>query len=331
VKALFIHGNNPIFELPSVLGFADALSKVPQVISFASFPDETSQQADFIFPDHTALESWGYQKVSPLADRYVVSGFQPVVVPFYDTQATADVLLAAAQAVGGDLTKSFTYTDEVEYIQTALANLVGQDGFFTAPEINSFMSKFQQYGGWWENLPRLGVPDGKSLLSQPLTSKPADFVGTGDYFLLPFMSPILGDGSGANRPWLQETPDPMTTVMWNSWMEINPTSADILGLENDDVVKIITPVGEIDAVVYRYPAIRLDTVAIPFGQGHTAYGQYAAGRGVNPHRATSLAFNAAGELAFGATRVVIQKTGQKQPLARMESKLGVYGEGLPTE
>ncbi len=54
---------------------------------------------------------------------------------------------------------------------------------------------------------------------------------SGEFFLLPFMSPILGDGSGANKPWLQEIPDPTTTVMWNSWVEINPATADELRLE----------------------------------------------------------------------------------------------------
>ncbi len=331
VKAIFIHGINPIFELPGGLDFAGALAKVPQVISFAPYPDETSQQADYILPDHTALESWGYQKVSSHADRMLISGSQPVVMPFYDTQATADVLLAAVQAIGGDLAKALPYTDEVQYIQAQLANLVGLEGFFNAVEASSFMSQFQQYGGWWQPQPNLSTPEGTNALSQPIPAAAAKFDGEGDYFFLPFLSPILGDGSGANKPWLQETGDPMTTVVWNSWLEINPTSADILGLNDDDIVKVISPTWEIEAVVYRYPAIRLDTVSIPFGQGHTAYGRYATGRGVNPHQITSLVLNGAGDMAFGATRVSIEKTGRKRPISRLESKLGVYGEGLPTE
>ncbi len=328
IKALFIHGTNPLFELPGSLGFGEAIGKVLQVISFASFPDETSHVADYIFPDHTALESWGYQKASAGADRPILSGFQPVVVPFHDTHATADVLLAAVQSIGGDLAKSLPYTDEVQYIQAMLSNLVGQEGFFNAPETNAFMSQFQQYGGWWENLPRLTAPDGTKALSQTINVAPAKFDGSGNYYLLPFMSPILGDGGGANKPWLQETPDPMTTVMWNSWVEINPESADILGVTDDDVVKITTPVGVIEAAVYRYPGIRLDTIAIPYGQGHTAYGRYAQGRGINPHSATSIVTNAVGDLAIGSMVVSIEKTGRKQPLSRLESKLGVYGLGF---
>jgi anaerobic selenocysteine-containing dehydrogenase len=326
VKALFIHGINPLFELPSALGFNTALAKVAQVISFASFPDETSQQSDYIFPDHTALESWGYQRTASGADRSVISGSQPVVAPFYNTKATADVLLAAIQAIGGNLANSIPYTDEVDYLRSSLVPLVTQDGFFNTPEINSFMAKFQQYGGWWDAQSHLDFPDGTRALNLPLSVAPGNFSGTGDYYLFPFMSPIFGDGSGANKPWLQETPDPTTTVMWNSWVEINPESADVLGLSDDDIVKITSPMGVIEAVVYRYPAIRLDTIAIPFGQGHSAYGRFAEGRGVNPHNLLSLLVNGADDLAYGASKVFIEKTGRKRVISRLESRMGVYGE-----
>jgi anaerobic selenocysteine-containing dehydrogenase len=326
LKTLFIHGINPLFELPAQLGFKDALANVPQVISFASYPDEISLQADYVLPDHTGLESWGYQKASAGADRVVVSGFQPVVVPFHNTKATADVLLAAVQGIGGNLANALPYKDIVEYVQNSLVDLVTQEGFFNGPDINTFMPQFQQFGGWWGALPELTTLDGKNALSLPLSPAAGKFEGTGEFYLFPFMSPILGDGSGANKPWLQETPDPTTTVMWNSWVEINPKSADFLGLEDDDVVKIISPVGEIEAIVYRYPAIRPDTIAIPFGQGHTAYGRYAQGRGTNPGDLLSLIFNGADDLAYGATKVRIEKTGHKQPLSRFESRMGVYGE-----
>ncbi len=326
VKALFVHGINPLFELPAALGFSSALANVPLVISFASFPDETSLQADYTFPDHTALESWGYQQVFTGSNYSTVSGSQPVVAPFYNTRSTADVLLAAVQAVGGSLAQAVPYKDEVDYIQQALAPLVTKKGNYSAQEIKTFMTLFQQYGGWWSAHSGLSTPDGSTALNQPLGAVSPEFDGEGDYYLFPFMSPILGDGSGANKPWLQETPDPTTTVMWNTWVEINPKSAEELGLTDDDIIKVISSVGEIEAVVYRYPAIRPDTIAIPFGQGHTAFGRYAQGRGVNLAKLLSLKLNGADDLAFGANKVRLEKTGRKQILMRLESRMGVYGE-----
>ena len=327
IKVLFVHGVNPAFELPKSLGFVDALTNVPQVISFATFPDETTLQADYVFPDNHSLESWGYQKVATGANSSVLSGAQPVVVPLenFNTKATVDVLLAAAQQAGGALASALTFKDEVAYIQDKLGGLITKaGGFFSALEINAFTAYFQQYGGWWTTGDNRAVPPSADVLNRSFNPSPAQFDGDGDFFLLTFVSPIIAE-AGANKPWLQEVPDPTTTIMWNTWVEINTQKAEAMGIEDDDVVKITSAFGEVEASVYRYPAIRPDTIAMPFGQGHTAYGQFAAGRGVNPVDLLSQKFNEAGDLAFGAMKVSIVKTGRKRALSRMESVLGVYG------
>jgi anaerobic selenocysteine-containing dehydrogenase len=123
----------------------------------------------------------------------------------------------------------------------------------------------------------------------------------------------------------------MTTVMWNTWVEINPETAHELHIENDDVVRITSEAGTVEAPAYLYPAIRPDVIAMPFGQGHTAYGRYAQGRGANPADLLGPHFNEAGDLAFAGMKVKIENTGRKQPLSRLESRIGVYGEGLGEE
>ncbi|HEX8993253.1 MAG TPA: molybdopterin-dependent oxidoreductase, partial [Anaerolineales bacterium] len=331
IKVLFVHGVNPVFELPASLGFLDALRSVPQIISFATFPDETALQADYVFPDHHGLESWGYQRIATGATSSVLSGAQPVVVPFHNTKATVDVLLAAAQAAGGSLAQALTFKDELEYIQSKLTSLVtNASGFFTAPEINTFTAYFQQHGGWWSTSDGRTAPAAANALSQNVSAEPPTFEGDGDFFLAPFVSPTLGE-AGANKPWLQELGDPTTTVVWNTWAQINPQKADALGIQDNDVVNIVSPFGALEVAVYRYPAIRPDTIAIPFGQGHTAYGQFAEQRGANPLDLLMAKFNEAGDLAFGGVKVRIEKTGRKYPLARLESVLGVYGLGTQVQ
>jgi molybdopterin-containing oxidoreductase family iron-sulfur binding subunit len=117
--------------------------------------------------------------------------------------------------------------------------------------------------------------------------------------------------------------------MWNSWVEIHPDTADKLGLKDDDVVRITSSFGEVELSVYRYPAIRPDTIAIPFGQGHTAYGRYAHGRGANLAVLLGNKINAAEDLATSNLKVKVTKTDKHRPLARMESRLGVYGNLKP--
>ena len=329
VKVLFVHGVNPLFELPKQLGFAEALAAVPQVISFATFPDETALASDYIFPDHHGLESWGYQR-AVVSAKPVLSGAQPVVVPYFNTRATADVFLAAAALTGGTLAQAMPFADEVAFIQSKLTKLVGEEGFFAAPEINSFTAYFQQYGGWWTLDPSLATPSAANAIAKRFNASAAEFAGEGEFFFLPFVSPTLGE-AGANKPWLQELADPTTTVMWNTWVEMNPATAHELGIENDDVIEIVSEAGSVEAPVYLYPAIRPDVIAMPFGQGHTAYGRFAAGRGVNPADVLGVHFNEAGDLAFAGMKVTVKKTGKIKVLSRLESRIGVYGEGLEKE
>lgn len=334
VTKLLIHGVNPVFELPKSFGFAEALANVGTVISFSTFPDETAVASDYIFPDRHGLESWGYQRVGTGSTQSILSGLQPVVTGVYeqnsnelvyDARSTADVLIAAAKLAGETAAQAMPFNDEVAYIQSKLTSLVGQaDGSFTAPEINAFSAYFQQHGGWWRNTPDLEAPAAVDILGAGLQVEAAEFVGEGEFFFLPYVSPTLGE-SGANKPWLQELADPTTTVMWNTWVEINPHTAEELGIEDDDVVRIVSEAGVVEASVYKYPAIRPDTIAMPFGQGHTAYGIYAQGRGSNPADVLGAHFNEAGDLAFRGMKVHIEKTGQKRVIARMEGKLGVYG------
>ncbi len=325
-KVLFVHGVNPIFELPAAFGFKEALKNVGQVISFATFPDETAQEADYVFPDHHGLESWGYQRVFTGAAQSTLSGAQPVVSPFYNTRATVDLLLAAGQLAGGKF--ALTFKDEVEFIRSKLAPLMNEaDGFYSAPDMNTFMAYFQQHGGWWQTADARATPATADVLNRSMSADESKFLGDGEFFFVPFVSPTLAE-AGANKPWLQELPDPTTTVMWNSWVAMNPTTAEELGIADDDVVRIVSEFGALEASVYKYPAIRPDTIAIPFGQGHTAYGRYAEHRGVNPTDLLGQNFNEAGDLAFAGVKVKIEKTDKKKPLSRLESIMGVYGVGL---
>ena len=96
-----------------------------------------------------------------------------------------------------------------------------------------------------------------------------------------------------------------------------------LGLERNDLVKIITPTSMIVAIVYPYAGIRPDVVAVPIGQGHSAYGRYAKNQGANVAAILSPQMTSDGELAWGATRVKLEKLGAKRMLPVIENNVGV--------
>lgn len=333
VGVLFIYGANPVYELPTWSGFKEAQDHVPLVINFSPFINETAVFSDLLLPDHSYLESWGYQIPAPGGDRPMVSGGQPVVRPIHNTRSTADVILRLSAMMGGEVADALPWSDEVNYLEESSADLIGSSiGNFDAASPSGFWSRWRQFGGWWSDKPfrqepvALGVPD------EPLEVAPSSFQGGAasyPFYLLPYESITLSDGRGANLPWLQETPDPMTTARWNSWVEINPQTAAKLGVTNDDLVRISSPSGEVDLPVVVYPAIRPDVIGIPTGQGHHDYGRFAGDRGVNVMQLIAPQSDAAGPAFYwGATRVHIEPLNQARKLARLESLDGGGRESI---
>jgi anaerobic selenocysteine-containing dehydrogenase len=326
---LFVKGTNPIFELPRWTGFREAMMNVPLVVSFNPSMDETSVWADLVLPDLTYLESWGFQLPSPGADRPVVNSIQPVVAPLYDTRSTADVILTLAASLGGEVAQALPWSDEVEFLEQASQELFDSSlGNFDARTPAGFWAKWRQFGGWWSEKPLRREPEITGLPADTIRIPEARFVGdTGEFpfHLLLYPSITLSDGRGANQPLLQEIPDPMTTARWGTWIEINPETAKQLDLEDNQIVRISSAHGELEAPVVIYPGIRPDTLAMPIGQGHEEFGRFASGRGVHAlDLVSSFAATASPELLWGATRVRIEATRRKHEVARLES---LEGEG----
>lgn len=315
IQTLFIHGANPVHDLPAKLGFVQALEAVPLVISFASFPDETSSQADYVLPDHTPLESWGYQKVVTGGDRLVVSGLQPAVAPLYDTRPTSDVLLSAVQATGGDLAAAIPFQNEVNFLQKSVAALMPQDGFYRTGGLAAFWSRWRQYGGWWDKKTGLSTPELSMAYNGSLTLEMAHFSGEEQvypYYLIIFPFTYLKDAVGDDPPGSQKTLDLPVPHMGKILLEINPLTARALGVHRDDNVIITSTAGQIEAVVYENQAICPDVVAIPLHQGRTFWEGCATGHGNNPLDLLEISQDNSGNLAYLGTRVEITPAGRSQ-------------------
>lgn len=334
VQVLLVHGANPAYDLPQEAGFLEAVKNVPLVVSFSPIVDETAVWADLVLPDHTYLESWGYEVVSPsFDDQPVVGSQQPVVTPVFDTRSAGDVVLTIARGIPA-AAKALPWADEVAFLKDIIGQLPAGAAGGSGAEV--LWARFLQHGGWWP-VSTPASPPLPPASSKAIQVPPAHFQGDEQkypYFLNLYMSDLLSDGRGANQPWLQGSPDPMTTISWQTWVELNPVTAQKLGLQEGDVVKVTSPHGELEAPVYLYPAIRPDTVAIPLGQGHSDYGRYARNRGSNVMRLLGTQTDTTGSnLAWATLRVQITPTGKKVTLARFENPVGVtegfINEGFP--
>ena len=318
VQVLFVHGANPIYDLPLASEFAAALGNVSLVVSLNPVVDETGVQADLILPDHTNLEGWGYH-VAPHADRRIVSGQQPVMRPLYDTRATVDVLLALAQQLGGALREALPWQNEVEFLKEMTGKLFGDS-------VGGSWAIWRQRGGWWSETPEWRQPAAGAAFSQPLVPVLPTFAGEQvDYplVLYPYLSNGVYDGRGANKSWLQELPDPMTTVTWQTWIELHPETARGIGVKDGDIVNISSTGGTMEALVYVYPGIGEGVAGMPLGRGHTQYGRFAKGNGSNPAQLIVPAQAGGMELAVGATRVRVAAAGRTRALARLEDAEGI--------
>jgi molybdopterin-containing oxidoreductase family iron-sulfur binding subunit len=309
VDVAFVHGTNPAFTLPKAAGFAAAFAKVSLKVAFASHLDETAMLADLILPDHTPLEQWG--EVEPAAG--VRGTVQPSLTPVFETRQTADVLFAIAQQAGRTIAPADV---------TAARDLVR-----AGRNEHDFDQTLQRGGDFAEPSTRpvrVGGDFARLTYQAPAFDGPADGL-----VLVAYPSATLFDGRGANKGWLQELPDVAAKITWQTWVEIHSETAARLGVVDGDVVRVSSPHGAVEVPAKVYPGVRRDVAAMPIGQGHTAYGRSARGRGANVlDLLAGDATDPAGALAFCSTRVTLARTGRRMPLATTEGSARQHDRGI---
>jgi menaquinone reductase, molybdopterin-binding-like subunit len=324
VKLLLVDGANPVFATPAAWGVQDALEKISFIASFGRFVDETTVLADLILPDHSPLESWLDDSPDSGSTKTVVSLAPPAMHPLHDTRSMPDVLLDLAHQLGGPVAAALPWKTYDEALKTAYAGLLKQKGSISEADPDDFWRKMKDQGGWWS-------ADDKSVPPTPGKIPPASVKNTapqfdGDpqqfpFYFLPFASQLYYDGSLAHLPWMQESPDPLSTVMWGTWVEINPRTAERLGIRQGDIVEVSSQHGSLSAPALIAPGIAPNAIAMPIGQGHTNFTRYASGRGANPILILApMVESGTGSLAWSATRVKISRVA--------EGKIVMFGASL---
>jgi anaerobic selenocysteine-containing dehydrogenase len=306
VEVLLVDGTNPVFAAPKAWKVKEAIEKAGLIVSFGSFVDETTALADLVLPDHSFLESWTDAMPESGSLTAVASVAGPVMKPLFNTRAVPDVLLEVGRLLSKPLDLPWQTFEEM---LKARFDAIGEDAWSTA----------QAQGGWWGDLPRTAVqparPDRTAAEPQMAAVAFAEPTYGGDiaqfpYQFLPYSSLQFLDGSLAHLPWLQELPDPTTSAMWSSWVEINPRTAATLNVAQGDIVEVASPVGALRSPAFINPALAPDLIAMPMGQGHQNYTRYATARGQNPAEILAPVPEATtGALAWAATRVKVTRVG----------------------
>jgi anaerobic selenocysteine-containing dehydrogenase len=329
IQTAMIYGD-PVHTIPAATGFQNALANVPFIISFSLFMDDTALQADLILPDRAALESWG--DVIPLAGTRdsVIGLMQPVVNPVFDTRQFPEVLMTAAHELGGKMKTEFPYDSYLDMLKAEMKKRIGPA---TGKDFETAWVDLLMKGGLFKMIRNQGKDYRWSAgMNLPEPGEPT-FVGNEKEFplhLSVYPSTAFYDGRGAPLPWLQQMPDPMTTVVWDSWVEINPGTADELGIKFGDLVEVTSPRGSLRVPAVIYPGIRPDMVAMPLGQGHRDSGRYAKERGANALSLLLLENNTGkgNRPAWNATRVSVKRVSERGGLVTMGNPKGSFRSEL---
>jgi anaerobic selenocysteine-containing dehydrogenase len=326
-KVLLLFDANPVFATPDAWGVREAFEKIPFIASFGSFIDETSTLADLILPDHSPLESWLDDVPRSGSGRTVVSLAPPAMNPLHDTRSTPDVLLDVAHQLGGDVAKALPWKTYDEALKATFTILHKQKGSQTTKDPDEFWKKAREQGGWWSADEKPPTPAAGKSSGSPAKNIAPQFDGAPEeypFYFLPFASQLFYDGSLAHLPWMQEAPDPLSTVMWGTWAEINPRTAEKLGIRQGDMLEVASQHGKLQAPALVSPTIAPDVIAMPIGQGHENFTRYASGRGANPISIlASSTVEGTGSLAWAATRVKLTRVG--------EGKIAMFGASMSEE
>ncbi len=320
---------DPVFSAPRFLDVAKALDNVDTVVYFGCFLNDTTQYADLILPDHHFLESWSAQLPNYPHGYPIFNAQQPVVRPLYDTMPSGEALLKAAKKAGFNL--------KMDNQEEMIEKLVPE---FRAewPEVPQTLSDSQAWefllptGGWWSTLRAVEpveAPSTDHLWDVSDQLKVEDPVFSGElehtFHLHPYETVTIGDGRLANLSWLQEMVEPVNSLSWGFWVEINTVRAEQLGIAQGDILTVTSKFGSIEAPAALYPGIGPDTLAMPFGYGHVSFGKIPSGQGANVLALIGdQGVGKTGEPAWRGVKVKIAKTGRRKKMVREGDMKGEY-------
>ncbi len=265
---------NPVYNYSKGAELGKALKNIDLTISTADRNDETASLVDYVAPTNHYLEAWN--DAEPKNGSFSLG--QPTISPIFDTRQEQQSLLLWA---GNDI----SYFDYLKNNwQTRFSE--GKEGL----AFQSFWDKCLQDGVLdiaienVEYTPTINAEVAAASINK-------NYKGSG-FELALYQKNAIGDGTQANNPWLQETPDPITKATWDNYVTVALSDARTLGITEYEGKSI-----KVDLTVnnntYRLPVViqpgqAKGTLGLALGYGRTKGGKVANGLGfdANPFVAT---------------------------------------------
>lgn len=344
VDTLLVFSANPAYTLPDGGRFRKALKRIPFIVSFSPYKDETALMADVVLPDHTYLEKQE-DIVWPPGLQYPFYGLsRPVLTPLYSTRHQGETVMALGRKIAASVGRAFPWKGYEEVVKARAKGLYKagggkvryrasvppwKRGAVREASVGSFeeMWKRLKAGGFWyrplwaeENFQgATATPSGKfEFFSRRIQTAIADYGAGGSeaealrdmgictdaqeaclphYALLPArkedtayplrMMPYgiinLASDWIPSPPFLYKTIFDDQLLKDKSFVSLHPKTARENGLEEGDLVRVISARGEVTVRVHLFEGACPGVVYMPLGFGHTAYDEFARDKGANPN------------------------------------------------
>ncbi len=281
LEALFITEANPLYTLTDTQDTGKAFEKIPFIVSFSSYMDETARHADLILPNHMYLERYEDVPMPFGMIQQAVGLARPVVEPQLDTKHVGDVIIESAKGLGGSVAKSFPWKTYYSCLKETLGEKwqsMVVNGFWSGSKSmnQALKTSFDTISGKFEFVdPNTGLKP---------QFKPVRIQGDERQYpllLMPYDSIRLAHGYIGDPPFMVKTVEDIVLKHNDVFVEVNPKTARAAGLDDGQHALLGTPLGTGKVRVHLFEGIMPGIVALPRGLGHTAYDDYLAGKGIN--------------------------------------------------
>jgi anaerobic selenocysteine-containing dehydrogenase len=283
VQVLFVSSANPAYSLVDTQSVVKAFKKIPLIVSFSSYMDETAAMANYILPSPVYLERFEDVPGALGFPKPIIGLAKPVISPLFNTQPTGDVVIRLAKAVGGMVAGAFKWESYEACLKQTLGNTwepLKKSGYwvdaqFAPGPFETVSKKFEFTNADIAKLPAyaaLKAPGDEA--AYPLT-------------LVPYDSLRLTAGAIGSPPFLVKAVEASVLAKNDVRVEVNPATAKDLGLFDGADAVLSTPKGSAKVKVYLFDGIMPGLVGMVRGLGHTAYDRFLAGKGVNTNELMS--------------------------------------------
>ena len=277
IQALLVAESNPCYSLPDTQAVLEAFAKIPFVVSFSSFMDETAMHADLILPNHHYLERYEDVPVTAGLTQATVGLCRPVVAPLYHTRHLGDSILQIAKALKGTVAGAFPWPDYESCLKATLHDqwpALTSDGAW----VHSGASRqgFETASG---KFVLMNDSISAAYMSDEVAMQGRD--AAYPLLLVPYDSIRLASRYVGDTPFMIKTVSDAVIKRQDGFVEINPETAKKMNLADGQTAQLSTPLGTAKVRVHYEHGIMPGVVAMPRGLGHTAYDAYLAGKGVN--------------------------------------------------